>query len=57
MIKRPKNTDTMDDVLQMQRDYMDKKDRNLIPAAHVVSKNKNKQGLLKFLIFSLILIN
>jgi len=49
MIKRPKNTDTMDDVLQMQRDYMDKKDKNLIQAAHVVSKNKNKQGLLKFL--------
>ncbi|KAL7032681.1 hypothetical protein ACKWTF_007380 [Chironomus riparius] len=44
MLKRPKNTDTMDDVLQMQHDYMEKKDKNLVPAAHVVSTKKNKQG-------------
>lgn len=47
MLKRPKNTDTMDDVLQMQRDYMEKKDKNLVPAAHVVSTKKSKIGLLE----------
>ncbi|XP_070493539.1 RNA polymerase II-associated protein 1 isoform X2 [Chironomus tepperi] len=41
MLKRPKNTDTMDDVLQMQRDYLEKKDKDFTPAAHVVSSKKN----------------
>ena len=51
MLKRPKNTDTMDDVLQMQHDYMEKKDKNLVPAAHVVSTKKNKQGLMKLITY------
>lgn len=37
MNSRPKNTDTMDDVLEMQNEYLRKKhEENLQPAAQVI---------------------
>lgn len=41
MISRPKNTDTMDDVLKMQTDYLKKKEEeNMKPAAIPINMNK-----------------
>lgn len=45
MLKRPKNTDTMDDVLEQQREYNEKKNKSFQPAAKVISKNNTKAGL------------
>lgn len=43
MIKRPKNTDSEQDLLQMQMDYMKEKEKNanFQPAATVVKVEKN----------------
>ena len=35
----------MDDVLDMQREYLEKKDKNFTPAAQVISSKKSKRGL------------
>ena len=43
MIPRPKNTDTMDDVLKMQNDYLKKmQEEKIQPAAQAIVLNKNK---------------
>lgn len=40
MIPRPKNTDTMDDVLKMQNDYLTQKnEENFQPAAATMKKS------------------
>lgn len=43
MIPRPKNTDTMDDVLKMQNDYLkEKQEKNLQPAAQAIVLTKGE---------------
>lgn len=43
MIPRPKNTDTMEDVLKMQNDYLKhKNEENFQPAAQTISKPPGK---------------
>lgn len=44
MIKRPKATDTEDDILQMQNDFLDdrKKSTNFQPAAKLVKVEPSK---------------
>lgn len=43
MIPRPKNSDTMDDVLKMQNDYLKQKNEsNFKPAAQAIAKPSGK---------------
>lgn len=42
MISRPKNTDTMDDVIKMQEEFLKKKDQKEFPAAQVTKLYKGK---------------
>lgn len=43
MIPRPKNTDTMDDVIKMQNEYLKKQqEENFKPAAQAIKMNKGK---------------
>jgi hypothetical protein len=46
MIQRPKNTDSMDDVLKMQEEFL--KTKNEKPAADVVQKSRKATGKLNF---------
>lgn len=44
MIPRPKNTDTMDDVMNMQTEYLKKKqEEDLKPAAQAIKLNSGKK--------------
>lgn len=42
MISRPKNTDTMEDVIKMQEEFLKKKDQKEFPAAQVTKLYKGK---------------
>lgn len=46
MIPRPKNTDTMADVLKMQNDYLKQKsEKNFMPAAQSIVKSTKTAGM------------
>lgn len=48
--RRPVNTDTMDDVLKMQNDYLkEKEEGKLKPAAQAISLSGNKGNLINLL--------
>lgn len=50
MMPRPKNTDTMDDVLKMQNDYLtQQKEENFRPAAEAITTSKGELRKTEFL--------